>query len=146
MLYNVIPDVFMGCWSCDNIPEKKCMKKGNFCIIVNLSPAGTKGSHFISIAKKRHKVIVFDPLYHKLSWLPIPIINFINKICRKQIWTPYNQAVQSQQSTYCGFFTSCELLQTFLKVSKLKQYKRRQLKRNDKICIDNIMHMIKYCT
>ena len=143
ILYNLIPNVYMGCWSCDNIPVKKCVKNGNFCVIVNLSPAGTQGSHFISISKLKNKVIVFDPLYHHLSWLPLPIKKFINKISNMLVWTPYKQPIQcASTSTYCGFFTMAEVLQTFVKTSGLKSYKKRRLKLNDGICIKNIAQII----
>jgi hypothetical protein len=89
---------FKGVYSAN---EEKPMLSDNECIILNLSDKNEKGTHFISVCKKRNKIILFDPI-KIFEVIPQSIINYIKKHNAKIVTN--NQAIQDYSSDYCGYF------------------------------------------
>jgi hypothetical protein len=92
---------YQGVFSNDNIPEDELRRLDQFCIIVNESPVGTFGSHFIAIYKRKTFIRYFDPTGEDCT---------VPRICRflQSFSLPVHIVhfpIQATFSTYCGFYT-----------------------------------------
>ena len=95
---------YLGCFSADEIPVKRCMSLPCFSMIVNLSNTDEPGTHFVSIIAHNGIVIYCDSLalpedifYHKLrDELFAPI--------KAKIILRSSNRIQDLSSGYCGFY------------------------------------------
>lgn len=130
---------FKGVYSSNNIPT---LDEDNTSLIINFDKVHEPGSHFVAVYRKNNnKVIYFDPL--KLGVMPIDIARYLNRFTHV---FDFSTQLQSDNSTYCGFF--CILFILCLLVGE-KYWKSICLnmklgrKYNDEKCIKLICKTVK---
>lgn len=129
---------YKGCWSANNIVHLPDPHTG---LIANLSIKNTPGTHFIAFFRKDNKEIIYiDSLCTKMTSLPKPIKTWMKR--QKAKFTPYYKtSVQADNSFFCGFFCILSLLELCYNETRTK-FQRRNLKKNDIICIDRIVSLV----
>ena len=110
--------------------------------IVNFSPSGLPGTHFVSILfVDDRKCVYFDPL--NLPFIPLEIKQYMK--CNSKMIHIIGHPVQNPLSGYCGFYC---LLPIMFHVNKLPLLKGifsfpRLSMENDKKCISILMKLFK---
>jgi hypothetical protein len=134
-------DHFQGVFSSDSIPNT-LKDMTNFSIICNLSRKDEKGTHFISIIKRGENILYLDPLAIYIN-LNDDIPKFIAS-CNCTDIIKLDHPIQSNSSWYCGYFTLFFLLFFNKNIdcrSKLEQFVKENLTKNDCISLNNLMIM-----
>ena len=130
--------LFKGTYSCNNIPY--C--EGDSSFIVNLSERFEKGTHFICIVKRAEYVYYFDS--YGLRPLNTHIIKYLHSL---KIPIYYNDIkIQDDNSVFCGLYCMLQVLSTdkHCKINtSFKFHTHGDLSRNDDICVDYILSIIK---
>lgn len=123
--------VYKGVFSSNNIPSF-LSSYSQFSIVVNFSPRGEKGSHFISIICEKDKVIYIDSL--GLPCLVPSIKTFLSSLNRSIFWNC--RTIQSNSSNFCGFYCMFFILYYSLKSNqRFKIYFSNELELNDEKCV-----------
>lgn len=119
---------YLGIYSSDNIP--KTLKNSLGCIVVNLSPEGTIGSHFITIILERKQVLYIDSLGRECQISTIQ--DFLK--CTDRVVFYQSRAMQLPFSPYCGFY--CMLVVTNYEIYyEWTNPFKEEMKNNDSQCI-----------
>jgi hypothetical protein len=129
--------LFRGTYSCNTIPRESYDKAS---YIVNLSPVGEVGTHFICIIKRKSYVYYFDSyglqpyneyIMHYLKSLNVPIYHNTVKI-------------QHEKSKFCGYFCMLKVLitDTNCKSPIDLNFYTTDIIRNDRLCIEYITKAI----
>ena len=132
--------------SCDELSLQP--KRTEFFYIVNLSPSGTSGSHYVVILKSKTRryegrgggILYLDPLaeyVHPSNDIP----NFIQENLRRgEKETRISRPVQHEDSTRCAFYCLFYGYLEFgdVKHLRLTPFKRENLKENDCIVMENL--------
>ncbi len=138
------PD-FKGVFSADCIPPYIAYLR-DFIIIVNLGRRRDKNKrgqlpvgHFVTIVGRLKKINYIDP--YGLPPLVPEVVDFLRSCGRK---ISYNlKQIQHLDSVYCGLFSILYAIYMDNKTKiKLKFYKRN-LMRNDKLCVKYIEKLLK---
>lgn len=141
---------FQGVYSADTIPEIMLTNRPRFIIIVNLGERKGYDSnipvgHFVCICADTSRIQYIDP--YGLPCIQPKVLNFL-KHCHRPIIMNKRQ-IQDLSSVYCGFFALlfAMYMDRGLSVEKpkfrLKFHKRkRELKKNDVLCISYIRKLI----
>ena len=128
--------MYKGIFPYNHIQLKKTEK---FCIIVNV------GFHFVAICVCETFVLYIDPLGNPVPFLP-ELILFLKNL-KKPIFFNCKQ-IQSNKSSHCGFF-SClfciyfEYIFTNQHPQINLSFHKKQLTKNDKLCISYINELYK---
>lgn len=133
---------YAGVFSIDNLPLS-LKERDRAIFIINLSPSfKRKGSHFITILKRGKSVRIYDSL--KLPSYPSLLHAYFERKGREKMTQALTNPVQCLTSSYCGFFCIYYALKLDSKYAKITTipFKTRMLRKNDQICIDNIVRML----
>jgi hypothetical protein len=137
---------FEGVFSADTIPEEKLLKLSRFSIVVNLSSAEEKGSHFVCIVKLSEKECLYlDPLALNFT-LHAYIVPFLERIQCGRLFS-LSKPVQARESNKCGWFTIyfCMLFDSNYDVEiPLVKFVTKSLEKNDAVCLKNIRALLRW--
>lgn len=132
--------IFVGVFSCDNIPTDKIVKKSRFAIICNLSKHDEAGSHFITILCSNKTEIIYIDSFG----LPPSNAHILRFLCdsQRKILLYNISPIQHPLSKACGYFSMFFVLyfelairtknRTFLKIFFHKGL--YNMMRNDNVC------------
>ena len=123
---------YLGIFSCDNIPSSLTTVCGS--LVVNLSPAGSLGTHFITILLLKDHVLYVDSLGKKCENV------HINQFLFSTQKLLFYQSIPMQQpnSPLCGFY--CMLVVTEFELSKHWSNPFEKNNDNDVLCIFLLCH------
>ena len=122
--------------------SKQQVNRTPFVYIVNFSPAGEEGTHFVALVRRSvGKLWYIDPL-NKYRHPTNDIPNFL-AAHRQKYGTEIvkiNRAIQSELSHQCGYFALfyCYLGSPHLRQLKLQPFSKRNLMKNDCIVLENL--------
>lgn len=119
---------YLGIYSSDNIPNN--LKKSLGCLIVNLSPEGTLGSHFITIILEEKRTLYIDSLGRKCQ---ISTLQDFLESTHKEVFYQ-SRAMQLSSSSYCGFYCMLVVTHYELYCEWTNPFKEER-KNNDLQCI-----------
>lgn len=132
---------FLGVYPCD-IQPSVCDHKKAFSIIFNTGDSKTRGKHFVAIYINKKYLYYFD------SFGEIPMDNNIKKFIkenqkRRKIIN-FNFQIQSDSSSFCGFYCLAFLLSKDRRKYSLfkKMMNRKNLLKNDVVVISFIVKHI----
>lgn len=151
---------YVGCWSCDNIPFNDIRNLKYLSLVVNTANVGEKGVHFVSILISPKSIRLFDSqAFFALS--PNVMRNLKSFFPGRKIIKCLMTPIQGEKSVFCGFYTIYSVLRfekhiqkclqgctTSLRLNQPFNNKRKEvsLMRNDNICINQIIKLIKLLT
>lgn len=118
---------YLGIFACDNIPPSTKNKCGS--IIVNLAPAASLGTHFITILLLEDRVFYIDSLGKKCD--VSHILEFLAPT-KKPIFYQ-SVPMQEPQSSFCGFYSM--LVVTHYELTKQWKNPFKKTTNNDVLCI-----------
>lgn len=123
---------YLGIYSCDNIPS--FLKDACGSLVVNLSPAESLGTHFITVLLLQDHVLYVDSLGKKCE--NPHILQFLSS-SNKPL---YYQSIPMQrpQSSFCGFY--CMLVVTQYEMNGQWSNPFEKNKDNDVSCIFLLCH------
>ena len=96
--FNLIEPLFLGVTSIDKIPQTIPLKK---FVIVNMSPSGTPGSHWIVIVRSHKKCL---EIFNSLGWENLDMIRAHLKFRFAAEIEFNNTQVQMSTTATCGLF------------------------------------------
>jgi hypothetical protein len=140
----LIGNDFIGVFPSDFIPD--IYNKKTFCIIFNLAPHYSKGTHFVAIISNRHQTSYFDSFGKTCQNKNIK--KFIKTISKNK-YTYYNkQQIQDKTSIFCSLFCLYFLCECYLLNKPLRYFNslftmRNNLSENDKIVVKLLIKFIK---
>lgn len=128
---------FKGVFSSNNIPCA-LVEKNHFSIICNHAKKGNPGTHFVVVIVFPSQVIYIDSFGKPCKIKGI--LNFLFSLSRPVYYN--STKIQASSSSFCGFYCMMYVLYFSKifdkeKVCKIK-FDPVNLKRNDKICINEI--------
>lgn len=135
--YN-LPSYF-GIYSSNNIPPLFHLQT-EACLIVNLSPVDTPGTHFTAILKQNEQYYLADSL--GLQWNNLPQV--IQMQLPRNVIILYPIPLQSFLSSFCGFYGIFFILHFNTRGETLNLVPFSTQENNDSICLHNIHKMLKY--
>ena len=131
---------FIGTFPCNILPDVHGME--TFSLIFNESRHDEEGSHFVAIFANKNEIYYYDSLGLKCE--NKYILTFLKTSGRKI--KENNIQIQSYDSIFCGYFC----LSFVIYMTKQYNYKeyfkifcKNNLKLNDKIAVELLLHMIK---
>ena len=133
---------FRGVFPCDLIPKRM---KWNEKAIVNTDPHFLPGLHYIAVCvRRRREILYFDPLNLNIE-RSFPTLFAVLKERNVTVIRALKSPIQAPSSKFCGFFCIEWLLLLQYPHVKLKAYRKKEkyLKENNKICVQNIIKMIR---
>lgn len=130
---------YLGTFSSNNIPSL-FHSQNEASVIVNLSPVGTLGTHFISLMKQNEQYFLADSL--GLTWNDLP--STIQMYVPSNVVIMYPIPLQSLLSSFCGFYAILFILNfnTYNSTPGLIPFSTQR--NNDSICLHNIHKIRKY--
>lgn len=147
-LYRTIPNFFAGTWPCDTAPYGKCFSNPlPNAMVINQSPSGQPGTHFISLLSTSTTVYYFDSTANFLLSPSLrkglALLRGMNKKRKKKklVFTP-SSAFQAPSSRFCGIFCIKFLLHCSLLFSSTtdKNLARDEGRRGDEIGLVRSVH------
>jgi hypothetical protein len=130
---------FHGVFSSDNIPMY-LIDRADYVIVCNLSPAANrKGSHFIALVKTNHELHILDSLALPIDQYPVSLQKHFGDNFRRV----YVRPIQDALSPFCGFYCILFALSSRNDEIKLEPFKPIPCFENDKICVKNILRLLK---
>lgn len=128
---------FDGVFSCDRIPPH-LLRQDEACFISNLSRADEIGSHFITLVKQGQTVYILDSLALSEEIYPPELKKIFSSF---SVFFVYTNALQEEASHFCGFYCIFFVLRFNKGRKEIKNFSHPN--KNDQICIDNIILLIK---
>jgi hypothetical protein len=134
---------YKGVFSADTIPQELCNEK-TFSLVANLSPANSKGTHFVCLVARKHFLLYIDP-----TGIPCTvgsIKDFMRK-CGRSIFHNSRPVQDPVNSEHCGFY--CILFCLYFDPSIANRprglvfHPPPRLKENDKKCVQYITEIIR---
>lgn len=139
--------MFEDVYAANTVKVSKLRKRKQFIFIVNLSPSGAAGTHFVCIVKRGRRLHYIDSLAmpsntSRILWERLKLFNM-------PIIEAYKSPIQHQSSIFCGlycvYFACLNDRDAMPNSSGLKPFsnKTADLMRNDSICVANIKRLIR---
>lgn len=127
---------FGGVFSSDTIP-RKLAEQDEFGIVVNLSDADDKGTHFIAVVSLKTHTLYIDSYGQPCE--DDDICNFLSKLDKPVYYN--TRQIQSYESNFCGFFSMLFVLHYCNKSSLSLKFSKKLVK-NDDLCISYLCRIL----
>lgn len=127
---------YQGVYSSDSIPSKLA-KLEEFGIVVNLSDADEKGTHFTAIISQKTHALYIDSYGKPCD--DNDICKFLTKLGKPVFFN--TRQIQSYESNFCGFFSMLYVLHYCNESTKPLRFSK-QLMKNDDLCIQYLCRML----
>jgi len=135
----LINQKFYGVYPCD-IQPKLSKKNKIFSIIFNTGDSSTPGEHFIALYFTPRSVFYFDSFGKKPLDQNIKL--FINRNIDRRKLVCFDRKIQSDHSSFCGFFCTAFLLSKDRKITAFNRYfSKNDLDKNNQ---KTVYFIIKY--
>lgn len=131
-------NLYMGCFSANNIPTK-LLTKNEFSVICNLSSKEEIGTHFVCIIRTPDKLMYLDP--YGLPCFIDSITTFLARFSKPVFYNSIQ--IQSLNSNFCGIY--CILFVLAYENNVLFDLRfANDLIHNEQLCISMIEHILRY--
>ena len=130
---------FKGCYACNEIPTFLRHEK-KFSVIINLSRANEKGTHWVAVYKDHGTLIYYDPV-------GFPLINSDIKLFLNSISQEHQHNLFEYQCIYsklCGYFVMLFtlLLERDMSFTQFRNLFSNKCAKNNRIVIDLLKYTI----
>ena len=141
-----VSDLFMGVYSCNDMNIPLLKRKKEFILVANLSPKRTPGSHFVTIVKTLKEEVLYIDSLGQPSFLSKQLFDSLKSLGKK-VTTLNRRPIQAADSVFCGIFTIYYSIffdyKRFPVIKNQKTFLKKDLYKNDAICLHNIKKIIK---
>ena len=129
---------YLGVFAADRVPLS--IKNGQY-FIANTDQATDPGEHFIVLFKEKGNLQYFDPLANPYFLYP----DMKKKLKKAPRLTNPNRPIQAVESQFCGYFCALFCCLRFMEPGALRllTFRRKNLKKNDEICVKNLMTILR---
>ncbi len=138
----VLTSSYKGLFSVDRIPVRALSHLPNFCIIVNLAPAGKANGHFVTIVAEPDKIRYLDSFALKKT--PPELASFIHS-CKRQTLILTRRPVQSRSVQTCALYALlfAAYFDPLLEPPDFSlMFHRRRLRDNDALCVRYLRQLV----
>ena len=134
---------FRGVFPCDRM---KTLREGE-SMILNTDPHYLEGKHFVALTRQNGQIIYFDSLAERLD---VHFPELFKELSRKRMFPlmhVLNLPIQAPDSNFCGIFCIDYILCLYSPFSNVRTTKYElhpfNLKKNDEICLKNVIRKLK---
>lgn len=137
--------LFIGVHSSDTVNLKQIKERNEFIFVCNLSQSTEIGSHFVTVIGLKDELIYADSLAQPAQ-LSTQLYSTL-KSTGKKISPLLRQPIQANSSQFCGIFCIYYCMffdyKRFPIIKNQKRFLKKDLYKNDNICLHNIKSIIK---
>ena len=134
---------FKGVFPCDRV--KKLREEES--IILNTDPHQLPGKHFVALTKKQGKIIYFDSLAEDMKTEFPELYRALQRRGMLPVLPVLRSPIQAMDSNFCGLFCIDYILTLHSPYSEVKsakyELKTTRLRKNDQICLQNVLRKMK---
>ena len=134
---------FKGVFPCDRV---KKLREGE-SLILNTDPHQLPGKHFVALTKKRGRIIYFDSLAEDMKIEFPELYRALQRRGMLPVLPVLKSPIQAIDSNFCGLFCIDYILTLhppYSRVNSAKyELKTARLRKNDQICLENVLRKVK---